>query len=303
MDFHVQVLVLAIMIDLVFGEMPRTIHPVVWLGALIRQTSGICERVRWKYISGLMLALICVSCAAVVGILLTCITAYLPIIGLFMMAYFLKSTFSIRSLFSSSNLIYKDLSANDLESARKDLISLVSRDTKTLDSHQVASAAIESTAENFVDSILSPILYYALFGISGALVYKAVNTLDSMVGYKNERFSKIGFVSAKLDDIVNWIPARLSVILIFFASIPYSPASALKTCIRDHALPQSPNSGFPMALIAGALSCRLEKPGKYVLGREYPDPAPQQILQANRIIMLASFLLIAAVVMGSLLPI
>jgi len=303
MNLHIQVLLLAVAMDILFGEMPGTIHPVVWLGALIRQTSRICERMRWKYVSGLMLVLICVSCALVVGVLLTHITAHLPITGLFMMAYFLKSTFSIRSLISSSNLIYKDLSANDHKSARKDLISLVSRDTTTLDSHRIASAAIESTAENFVDGILSPVLYYALFGISGALVYKAINTLDSMVGYKNERFRKIGFVSARLDDIVNWIPARLSVFVILIASVPYSPVSALKTCIRDHTYPASPNSGFPMAAIAGALSCRLEKPGSYVLGSEYPEPDPQQILQANRIVLIASFILIVAVLMGLLLPI
>lgn len=299
MDFQVQVLVLAIVIDLVFGEMPNRIHPVVWLGALIHRTSMICERMPQKYhlVCGLMLTSACISCALIAGILLTIAASHLPdIIGLFILSYFLKSTFSIRALISSSNLIYRDLSMKDPEDARRNLISLVSRDTEMLDEHQIASAAIESTAENFVDGILSPLLYYALFGIPGALVYKTVNTLDSMVGYNNERFCAIGFVSAKMDDIINWIPARLSVIFILIASIPFNPVSALRTCLRDHALPTSPNSGFPMAMVAGALRCRLEKTDHYVIGREFPDPSRHHILQANRIIMLASFLLVVAVV-------
>jgi len=212
------------------------------------------------------------------------------------MAYFLKSTFSIRALISSSNLIYRDLSTNNLAEARKDLVSLVSRDVRGLDEPQIASAAIESTAENFVDGILSPILYYAVFGISGALVYKAINTLDSMVGYRNERFCKIGFASAKLDDIFNWIPARLSVIFILLPSILFSPASALRVCLRDHALPDSPNSGYPMAAVAGALGRRLEKPGSYVLGAEFSDPAPREIVRANRIVLLATVFLVLGVV-------
>ncbi len=119
-----------------------------------------------------------------------------------------------------------------------------------------------------------------------------------MVGYKNERFMEIGFVSAKLDDAVNWIPARLSVIFILLASIRFSPRSALRVCLRDHALPASPNSGFPMAMVAGALSCRLEKPGSYVLGGEYPDPTPRQIIQANWIVLMATVLLVAGVAVG-----
>jgi adenosylcobinamide-phosphate synthase len=124
-----------------------------------------------------------------------------------------------------------------------------------------------------------------------------------MVGYRNERFCAIGFASAKLDDIANWIPARLSVLFILLPSFRFSPGSALRVCLRDHALPPSPNSGYPMAMVAGALGCRLEKPGSYVLGREYPDPSPYHILRANRIVMLASFLLIVvAGVAGAVVP-
>ena len=312
MEIHAPLLVLAIaiIIDLAFGEMPNTLHPVVWIGSLIQKTTRICEQAaqklqksqkmqkRQKYLCGLVLALICISCAAAFGMLLNVLTSHYPITGIVITAYFLKSTFSIRSLVSSSNLIYRELSANDSVGARRDLIALVSRDASGLDEPKIASAAIESTAENFVDSILSPILYFALFGIPGALAYKAINTLDSMVGYKNERFMEIGFVSAKLDDAVNWIPARLSVIFILLASIRFSPRSALRVCLRDHALPASPNSGFPMAMVAGALSCRLEKPGSYVLGGEYPDPTPRQIIQANWIVLMATVLLVAGVAVG-----
>ncbi len=295
------VLAIAITIDLAFGEMPNTLHPVVWIGSLIQKTTMICEQVAQKsqklrkYLCGLVLTLIVISCAAAFGMLLNVLASHYQITGIVVTAYFLKSTFSIRSLVSSSNLIRRDLSANDLKSARSDLTSLVSRDASGLDEPKIASAAIESTAENFVDSILSPILYFALFGIPGALVYKAINTLDSMVGYQNERFREIGFVSAKLDDVVNWIPARLSVIFILLASIRFSPRSALRVCLRDHALPASPNSGYPMAMVAGALSCRLEKPGSYVLGGEYPDPTGEHIRHANWVVLVATFLLVVVV--------
>jgi adenosylcobinamide-phosphate synthase len=309
MEIHAPLLVLAIaiIIDLAFGEMPNTLHPVVWIGSLIQKTTRICEQAaqklqksqkrqkRQKYLCGLALALICISCAAASGVLLNVLTSHYRIAGIVATAYFLKSTFSIRSLVSSSNLIYRELSANDLVGARRDLIALVSRDASGLDEPKIASAAIESTAENFVDSILSPILYFALFGIPGALAYKAINTLDSMVGYKNERFIEIGFVSAKLDDVVNWIPARLSVIFILLASIRFSPGPALLVCLRDHALPASPNSGYPMAMVAGALSCRLEKPGSYVLGAEYPDPTGEHIRRANWVVLVATFLLVVVV--------
>ncbi len=298
------VLAIAITIDIAFGEMPNMFHPVVWIGSLIQRITIVCERATrksqtpQKYLCGLVLALICVSCAAVTGIMLNVLTSQYQIAGIFVTAYFLKSTFSIRSLVSSSLLIHRELSANDSVGARSDLIALVSRDTRGLDEPQIASAAIESTAENFVDSILSPILYFALFGIPGALVYKAINTLDSMVGYNNERFREIGFVSAKLDDVVNWIPARLSVIFLLLPSFRFSPQSALRVCLRDHALPASPNSGYPMAIVAGALCCKLEKPGSYVLGGEYPDPSGEQIHQANWIIVGAAFLLVAVIAVG-----
>jgi len=312
MEIHAPLLVLAIaiIIDLAFGEMPNTLHPVVWIGSLIQKTARICEHVvqksqkshksqeMQKYLCGLVLALIVISCTAAFGVLLNVLASHYHITGIVATAYFLKSTFSIRSLVSSSNLIYRELSANDLVGARRDLIALVSRDASGLDEPKIASAAIESTAENFVDSILSPILYFAVFGIPGALAYKAINTLDSMVGYRNERFREIGFVSAKLDDVVNWIPARLSMLFIFFASVPYNPAAALRICLHDHALPASPNSGFPMAMVAGALSCRLEKPGSYVLGAEFSDPAPRDIVRGNRIVLMATVLLVVVVAAG-----
>jgi adenosylcobinamide-phosphate synthase len=259
------VLAIAIMIDLAFGEMPNTLHPVVWIGSLIQKTTMICEQAAQKsqkpqkYLCGLALALIVISCAAAFGMLLNVLDSHHRIAGIVVTAYFLKSTFSIRSLVSSSNLIRRDLSANDSVGARRDLTALVSRDASGLDEPKIASAAIESTAENFVDSILSPILYFALFGIPGALVYKAINTLDSMVGYRNERFREIGFVSAKLDDVVNWIPARLSVIFILLASIRFSPRSALRVC------------------------------------GEYPDPTGEHIRHANWVVLVATFLLVVVV--------
>jgi adenosylcobinamide-phosphate synthase len=136
-----------------------------------------------------------------------------------------------------------------------------------LNADQMASCVIESLGESFVDGIMAPLLYFALFGLPGALAYRACNTLDSMVGYKDPKHLQIGFASAKTDDLANYIPARLAVpLMAVVAPLFGSPAVAVKTAMRDGRKPPSINSGYPMAAFAGALGLRLEKLGYYVLG-------------------------------------
>ncbi len=155
----------------------------------------------------------------------------------------------------------------------------------------MCSAVIESTAENFVDGILSPIFYFVLFGLPGALGYKAINTLDSMIGYRNQ--GDFGWASARLDDVANYIPARLSVLFITMASAVHgSPLSALRTSRRDHGQTASPNSGWPMAAMAGALKISLKKPLYHTIGSEFALPEPQQIRDAIQITRISSMMLI-----------
>ncbi|VVB97748.1 Cobalamin biosynthesis protein CbiB [uncultured archaeon] len=290
-DFWLQVLLLAVLFDILFGEPTAFIHPVVWMGKMINVFS---RGARHRKIYGLLMMISCVGAAILAGFLIISLGTGLP--SLIIAAYLLKSSFSIRMLLVSALGIKKDLEVGNIGKVRNDLKTFVGRDTSTLNKSQSASAVIESVAESFVDGILSPLLYFVVFGLPGALAYRMINTLDSMVGYKKEPFIDLGYASARLDDIVNWVPARLSVAFIFIASVFFGkPADAIKTCIKDHGRTASPNSGWPMAAVSGALNVRLEKVGFHVLGGQFNEPQPFQIKTAVNIVGFSSFLVIAGV--------
>jgi adenosylcobinamide-phosphate synthase len=168
------------------------------------------------------------------------------------------------------------------------LPALVGRETKDLTISQAASAVIESLSENYVDGILSPIFYFVVFepfglGLEAALAFKAVSTMDSMLGYKTKGLKDLGFVPARLDDIANFIPARLSVLFLAAAN-PKKAKNAIMAAFRYHRATPSPNSGWPMSAAAGALDIRLEKPGFYVLLDEGNEPETQDVPTAVRFV-------------------
>ncbi len=300
LDFWSQVLLLAILLDILFGEPPAFMHPVVWMGNLINFFVHRAPR-RQRKIYGLLMT---VSCTGI-----TLLTAFIiassgtGLLNLIIAAFTLKSTFSIRMLLLSALGIKRDLEEGRIEKVRSDLKTFVGRDTSSLNAPQSASAVIESVAESFVDGILSPLFYFFLFGLPGALTYRMINTLDSMVAYKKEPFTELGYASARLDDIVNWIPARLSLLFIFVASIFFGkPFNALRTCIHDYDKTSSPNSGWSMAAVSGALGVRLEKIGYHVLGDEFRDPQPIHISKAVNIAGFSSLLVISGILLFGKLP-
>lgn len=291
MEFWIQALLLAVLLDILFGEPPAFIHPVVWMGKLVDFLVRNAP-LRNRRIYGFFMAIFCIAIAVFAGVVLT----GRGLFGLIIAAFFLKSTFSIRMLLASALRIKKDLEEGRSEKVRSDLKTFVGRDTSKLNDAQSASAVIESLAESFVDGILSPLFYFLLLGLPGALAYRMINTLDSMVGYNKEPCVDLGYASAKLDDIVNFIPARLSLIFIFTASIFFGkPLDALRTSIRDHDRTASPNSGLPMSAVSGALQVRLEKIGYHVLGKEYALPEPFHIKRATTLIGFSSLLVIAGI--------
>jgi adenosylcobinamide-phosphate synthase len=305
------VLLLAAGIDIVFGEPPAAVHPVVWIGKLIGFLKNAAPKTHRK-LYGTAMALCCVFFASLLGYSVLYVANFpgVPgILGLFIEAYFLKATFAINCLLSPARKIYKHLEENQLEKVREMLPIYVSRNTSKLTKTQMSSAVIESVSENYVDGILSPIFYYALFGEFGlvaAYAFKAISTLDSMVGYKTEPYRELGYFSAKSDDVLNWIPARISVIFILAAAITVSlfpksgrkinPLNSVKTAIEDGMKTPSPNSGYPMAATAGALGVKLEKPDTYVLGASYPPTEVKDIKRVSQLIAIASgFSLVAFV--------
>ncbi|MBE0523508.1 MAG: cobalamin biosynthesis protein [Methanosarcinales archaeon] len=293
-----EVLALAILMDILIGEPPGTIHPVVWIGKVIKYLNNLSFGNKRMF--GIFMVIVTAGISLLAGAVVVIASSYISeTFALLLAAYFLKSTFSFRMLLTSARHIKSQLESGTLKNAKKDLKALVSRDTTNLDKLHMTSAVIESTSENFVDGIVSPLFFYLILGLPGALVYKAVNTLDSMIGYRNKEFIELGWASARLDDILNWIPARLSLIFIFAASIfTGSPINAIKTCIRDRDQTASPNSGWPMAATAGSLGVRLEKKGHYILGGEFREPVPEDIERGSKLVGIATIFLFASIFAG-----
>lgn len=303
------VLLLAAGIDIFLGEPPAAVHPVVWIGKLINILKDAAPQTHRK-LYGTAMTLCCVFFAALLGYSVLYIAAlpWIPrVFALLLEAYFLKATFAINCLLSPAREIYRHLEADRLENVRELLPIYVSRNPSKLNTTQMSSAVVESVSENYVDGILSPIFYYALFGEFGlvaAYAFKAVNTLDSMVGYKTEPYRELGYFSAKLDDVLNWIPARVSVIFILAAAFTVAlvpkkqgkinPLNSLKSALKDGMKTPSPNSGYPMAATAGALGVKLEKPDNYILGALYPPTEVKDIKRVSQLIAVASGFSLAA---------
>ncbi|MFZ3135188.1 MAG: cobalamin biosynthesis protein [Methanothrix sp.] len=300
------VFLLAVAFDILIGEPPVRIHPVVWIGRLI---SFLRARAGPTKVQGMLLAITVIAVSVLAAHLLVRAAGVLPVLPLLVGAYLFKSTFAIRCLLVTSSNIGRMIE-QDIEVAKQMLPALVGRDTSSLRPAQASSAVIESLSENYVDSILSPIFYYILFtplglGLEAAIAFKAISTMDSMIGYKKPGLKELGYAGARLDDLANWIPARLSIILIALAR-PRGARSAIRAAKKYHGATPSPNSGWPMAAAAGSLGIRLEKPGQYILLEENPDPKTQDISRAIGLMQSAiAITLLAAIislVLSGLLP-
>jgi adenosylcobinamide-phosphate synthase len=193
-------------------------------------------------------------------------------------ALLLKPTFAFRELWQTALEIRVLLAGDNLEKARAKMPSLVSRDIQSLGKPELVSATVESVAENVADSFVAPLFYFLLFGVPGAMTYRVVNTLDAMIGYHG-KYEYLGRFPAKLDDILNFIPARISgLLLVIAASLCRKDSrSAWQTMLRDHGETESPNAGWSMSAMAGALRVRLEKAGYYSLGDANNPLSPQVI--------------------------
>jgi adenosylcobinamide-phosphate synthase len=175
-----------------------------------------------------------------------------------------------------------------LNEARFELRALVSRDTRNLSRALLVSAAVESVAENSSDSLVAPLFYYLIFGIPGAVAYRVVNTLDAMIGYHGE-YEYLGKFVSRLDDVLNFIPARLTAVLLVLAAFisRQNGKKSWQSVCREHAKTESPNAGWPMAAIAGALDVQLEKSDSYKLGRPNKPLVPQTINDSLKVVQIA----------------
>ena len=264
-------------LDLIIGDPYSFPHPVRYIGKLIsiveKQIRKITSSDKGLKIAGFFLWFI------VVGATFGITTLVLQLFKFNKLAYFIVNTILIyttlatKCLKDESGKIYKVLKTGDLEKSRIQLSYIVGRDTKNLNEKEIVRATVETVAENTVDGIIAPLFYGFIGGAPLAMAYKAVNTLDSTVGYKNDKYYYLGFASAKIDDIANYIPARLGVILLPLGSLftGFNFKDALKIGIRDRKNHKSPNCAFSEGAVAGALGIQLGGTNVY-FGKEVYKP-------------------------------
>jgi len=283
------VLLLAIALDLARGEPATAWHPVAWIG---RALGWAERRAPGRSIADGAAAVALVVGGAWAGArALVGVTRRLGWMGVALEAVALKPAFALRRLDEATGGVETALRSGDLASARM-LVGrdLVSRPTQDLAADEVASAAIESAAENLVDSLAAPILAYAVGGLPAAWAYRTVNTADAMWGYRDERYERFGKAAARLDDVANLLPARLgaSALVAGAALTGENGPDAARVAWTQHRRTASPNAGWPMAAMAGALGVGLAKRGAYRLGEHALPSSPDAIRRARRVLAAAT---------------
>lgn len=284
-SFIISTLVFAIVFDIIIGELPSKIHPVVIIGKIIDFFTDLFIKIRNK-ISGLLLFLSTTLISTVILFALFLVVNVNFYLMFIVYGLLFSSTFSIKILLSSANDISNDLKEG-IEKARKSVSYLVSRNTNELSEKLIVSATIESLTENITDSYISPIFYFTIISAIGLLfndnlntfillfiilwipfLFRISNTLDAMVGYENNKLKYIGYFPAKIDDILNYIPARIAGFLVVASAfiLKLDWKNSYKIMLRDARKCPSPNSGFTMASTAGALNIQLVKKDIYILG-------------------------------------
>ncbi len=291
-------------LDAIFGDPAWLPHPVVYMGKAISRLEKFLRARLPKTPQGELLGgAVLAFCLPVGTLLLTGLVCWgaamlHPLLGLAVQMFWCGQALAAKGLVQESTIVYWELVKDDLPAARKAVSRIVGRDTEALTAEGVTKAAVETVAENASDGVIAPLLYMLLGGAPLALTYKAINTMDSMVGYKNEKYLYFGRAAAKLDDVANYIPSRLAALLwIMAAAFTRNDAKgAWRIWRRDRRNHASPNSAQTESACAGALGVQLAGPA-YYFGEYYPKPTigdplrpiePEDILRADRMMYVAS---------------
>ena len=301
----------AILIDLIFGDPKNRYHPTAWIGTLIAKFTPLAKHQNstFEKIGGVLIIVIISSIVILLllsldfGISLI-FTDYISlVVSLLVGIMLLKSTIAIRGMEKHAINVLESLENNNLNMARNHLSMIVKRNTTNLDKNHVLSGVLESISENTVDGITGPMFYYAFFGLPGAFFYRIVNTADSMIGYKNDLFKNLGWFTAKCDTILNYIPSRLTgLMMIISAAILHNNwRHSYKIMMRDGKKTESPNAGYPMAALAGALETKFEKINHYKLGDGEIILTKQHVISAINIMKLTSVLFFGIIIIPIIL--
>ena len=263
-------LAVALVIDAVIGDPDflwrRLPHPVVVFGWCISALEKKFNRRSWRGVWRRWLGVVALAVLVVLGVLLG-----LVLDGMWFEVLVVAVLLAGRSLDQHVRAVATALASGNIAAARQEVARIVGRNPENLDAHAIARASIETTAENLADGVVAPAFYYLLFGLPGIIAYKIINTADSMIGHRSARFLAFGWGAARLDDVANLIPSRLSGVLLALASIPRT-RQALGVMWRDAKKHRSPNAGYPEAAMAGALDVRLAGPRQY--GVRFSTDAP-----------------------------
>lgn len=295
-------IIVGYILDLIFGDPYEFPHPVRFIGKLIRFVEDKVRRgaksKRGLKIGGFILWFVTVGTTYMVVWSIVKLAAIHPVVAFIVNAFLIYTTLATKCLKDEAVKIYKVLGTGDIQASRKQLSYIVGRDTTHLDEGEIVRATVETVAENTTDGIIAPLFYACIGGAPLAFAYKAINTLDSTVGYKNEKYGDIGFASAKIDDIANYIPARLTAVLMMIASflLGYNAKDCIKIAIRDRKNHKSPNCAYPEGAVAGALGIQLGGTNVYfgevvykpTIGDKKRETEREDIIRTNKLMYMTS---------------
>jgi len=294
------ILLLALGLDAILGDAPNRFHPVAWLGKFISFQIKYGPRAgnirQFLYGASMVLFTIIIISLPLL-LLIHYVHTLNDITYIILSVLLLKNTFSLRGLWKAVEEMKTCLRSSTLNEARLKVRSLVERNTDSLSEGQLISATVESCAENLCDSFIAPLLYYAIFGLAGAIIYRIVNTFDAMIGYHG-KWEYTGKFSARFDDILNFIPARLSAVLIIFAAwlCRTNPSAGWNVMITQHMKTESPNAGWSIGAMAGSLEVILEKNGCYMLGNGESKLSLDTIGKSQTILLVSASLWIILII-------
>jgi adenosylcobinamide-phosphate synthase len=312
MIVHILAITLAFLIDAIIGDPPKWPHPVKWVGSLI----GFLDKKwnhgpnrKWKGI--LMLLVVLITAFSLTWLI--CMLAYKLhfLIGLAVESLLIATTIAHKGLKEAAMDVYTPLQKEDLQNARHKLSYIVGRDTERLNEREIVRGTVETVAENTSDGVIAPCVWAWIGGAPFALVYRAINTCDSMVGYKNDRYSDFGWASARLDDVVNWIPSRITAVVMLLANRPFqiNRKEAWRILFRDARKHPSPNSGWCEAGAAALLGVQLGGINTYngvisnraLMGNPIDHLNRNHIVKVNRILSQTVLLFLVFLWLGGVL--